>query len=119
MPSDDDQLIAAGRNLESRYRRQREKRLGEIAACMGIGGPHNKFVFERFGPAVKPIGKVGDGKTMLGNELAQPILVADLVAAERKMAMDEGLRMKPILHGSKNRKQSQRAVDCLEQLGYS
>src|ERR1700675_3393800 len=74
---------------------------------MGIGGPHDKFVFERFGPAVKPIGKVGDGKTVLGNELAQPKLVAELVATEREMTMDEGLRRKPILHGAKYRKQSQ------------
>ena len=83
-------LIAAGRNLEVRYLRQGEKRLGEIAACTGIGGPHDEFVFERLGPAVKPIGKVGDGKPVLGNELAQPNLVAELVATEREMTMDEG-----------------------------
>ena len=100
-------LIAAGRNLEVRYLRQGEKRLGEIAARTGIGGPHDEFVFERLGPAVKPIGKVGDGKTVLGNELAQPNLVAELVATERKMTMDEGLRRKTILHGAKYRKQSQ------------
>jgi hypothetical protein len=81
--------------------------LGKIAACFRIGGPHDKLVFERFGPAVEPVGKVSDGKTVLGNKAAQPILVAELVATERAMTMDEGLRRKPILHGAKYRKQSQ------------
>jgi hypothetical protein len=100
-------LIAAGRNPEVRYVRQREKRLGKITACFRIGGPHDKFVLERSGLAVEPVGKVGDGETVLGNQLAQPGLVAELVAMEREMTMDERLRRKPIFHGAQYRKQSQ------------
>src|SRR6266849_10196803 len=100
-------LIAAGRNPEVRYVRERERRLGKIAACSRIGGPYDEFVFERFGLAVEPVGKVGDGKTMLGNKSAQPSLVVELSATEREMTMDEGLGMEPILHGAQYRKQSQ------------
>ncbi len=74
---------------------------------MAIGGPHDKSVFERSGLAVEPLGKFSDGETVLGNKRAQPMLVSELVATEREMTMDEGLRRRPILRGAKYRKQSQ------------